>query len=179
MVGDPGVGKTALVKQYVEKRFETDFLPTLGMEINVKELQIGESVISVAIWDIGGQDHFSFIRPKYYDGATGIILVYDLTSPESYRNLEYWIKDLREMCDEILIVLLGNKSDLVKEIENTSPDYSQLLPILQECREREVMVGWFFTSAKTAKNVDNAFRSLILQILSNEVLEEHQYADES
>ncbi|MFX1511416.1 MAG: Rab family GTPase [Promethearchaeota archaeon] len=165
MVGDPGVGKTALVKQYVEHRFETDFLPTLGMEINVKELKIGKKAVRVAIWDLGGQDNFRFIRPRYYGGASGVVLVYDLTCTESYENLKFWVEDLKKICGDIPISLLGNKSDLVEKIENIPPDSSQLLPILQEYQERDLLVDWAYTSAKTSKNVGKAFKSLIESVL--------------
>ncbi|MFX1511414.1 MAG: hypothetical protein ACFFCQ_02400 [Promethearchaeota archaeon] len=110
--------------------------------------------------------HFSFIHPRYYGGASGVVLVYDLSCMESYENLKFWINDLKKTCDDVPFILLGNKSDLVEDIDNLLPDQSHLLPILQDYQERDILVNWLLTSAKTAENVEKAFKSLIKVIFS-------------
>ena len=85
---------------------------------------------------------------------------------ESYENLKFWINDLKKTCDDVPFILLGNKSDLIEDIDNLLPDPSRLLPIFHNYQEKSTLVHWLLTSAKTSENVEKAFKSLIKTIFS-------------
>ncbi|MHA1796954.1 MAG: Rab family GTPase [Candidatus Helarchaeota archaeon] len=154
IVGDPAVGKTALLLRYVEDRFEEEYLSTIGVDFYLKNIVTENTEIKFQIWDTGGQEKFANIRPGYYVGSCGAIIVYDVTNRGSFENLVKWIKEVKEFCPNIPLIMTGNKVDLprvvsVDEAKKFAASYN--IPI-------------FETSAKDNINVDDLFNyfSLIL-----------------
>ncbi|MHA1733271.1 MAG: Rab family GTPase [Promethearchaeota archaeon] len=155
VVGDNAVGKTSLIKDFVEKKFTTDHRPTLGTNILMKKLDTEEGEVHLAIFDIAGQERWRKMRKAYYQGAHMAFVVGDVTRKQTFLNVKkFWAADLRENAESIAIVLLANKVDLEREI--TSEEVKE---IAGEVGIQTVIE----TSAKTGQAVDLAFRTLVKQ----------------
>ena len=107
LVGDGGVGKTALVKKSGGGVFEKKYIATVGVEVH----QIGE----YSVWDCAGQEKFAGVRDGYFIGADAAILVLDVTSRLSYKRKSTWIQDVHRFCPGIPIVILANKCDIAEQ----------------------------------------------------------------
>lgn len=164
LVGDPGVGKTALISRYVHGKFSKDYAMTVGFNITIKELEIEKSGImhsvSLSINDIGGQERFEGVRHMFYPGTHVALLVYDVTRPDSLDNLvSIWIKEIHEFNppreDEppLQMTIVGNKCDLeeTRMIETSEGE---------EVAKKLGAIKHIETSAKDNKNVDTAFHEL-------------------
>jgi len=86
------------------------------VDYKLKNIEIGGKSVKIQIWDTAGQERYRTLTKSYYRGAAGIVLVYDVTDEESFRNVAYWLKKIKKHGDEnVEIVLLGNKIDLINE----------------------------------------------------------------
>ncbi|MFX1292935.1 MAG: tetratricopeptide repeat protein [Promethearchaeota archaeon] len=114
IVGDHSVGKTSLIRRFVENRFLDDYRTTIGLNIISHSYNAFGNKINLALWDIGAQRYFKRYRKTYYKGAQAAFIVFDLTSRESFDNVLKWYKELLEFIDDenIPIIIVGNKNDL-------------------------------------------------------------------
>ena len=92
VIGDSGVGKSSMLSQFTDNIFSACFISTIGVDFKIKTVEIDDKVVKLQIWDTAGQDRFREPALSYYRGAVGIILVYDVSDPQSFQNLDYWIK---------------------------------------------------------------------------------------
>ncbi|MHA1298794.1 MAG: Rab family GTPase [Candidatus Helarchaeota archaeon] len=161
LLGDGGVGKTSLLRRFIDNTFNPDYKSTIGVQFMTRTVELAESDRSVklVLWDIAGQSKFTSYRHLYYKDAEGIILVYDITKYDTFKNLDIWITDaIKHTAKNPKIAILGNKVDLAdKRIiqEEMGQQFS---------RERNAVL-FSETSAKTGKNVENAFLALTKTIL--------------
>eukprot|EP01115_Flamella_aegyptia_P005172 TRINITY_DN21912_c0_g1_i1.p1 TRINITY_DN21912_c0_g1~~TRINITY_DN21912_c0_g1_i1.p1 ORF type:complete len:204 (+),score=62.12 TRINITY_DN21912_c0_g1_i1:77-688(+) len=150
VVGDTAVGKSCLLLQFTDKRFQPVHDLTIGVEFGSRTVSIEGNQVKLQIWDTAGQEKFRSITRSYYRGTSGALLVYDITRRETFDHLTEWLEDCKKYSNpNIVIMLIGNKSDLEEkrvvsreEGEKFAKDH-----------------GLFFleTSAKTDDNVDEAF----------------------
>ena len=158
-LGESSVGKTCILRRYVEGQFFKNQLSTIGIDFKSKTLQIGNHEIRLKIWDTAGEERFRNITSQYYKGAEGIILVFDLTKKESFDKINDWIKQIKlnTQSDEIAIVLLGNKKDLV----------DMRVISFEEGKERAEAFGikFFETSALDGSGIEDAFLCLSEEIM--------------
>ena len=158
LLGEANVGKTSLVYRYIENKFRENYKSTLGVNLLKKDLAIeGYGDISAQIWDLGGQESFKSLRKLYLEGANGAFAVYDMTSKKTFEKVNDWVRDFRESRDDAPIILIGNKSDLERQIkitERESKEYANTNNL-----------GMIITSAKTGQNVEEAFIELTKKIL--------------
>ena len=161
IIGDSGVGKTSLISRFVENKFPTDYLPTIGTNLYIKTVTLSDSLsFKFTCWDIAGEKEWTTVRRMYYRGSSGALLTADVSRKETFVNLsEYWLKELRKNCGKIPVVILLNKIDLPSEIEEDE---------ILKLQEEAASVGMFKTSAKTAENIKKAFHTLINSIISKE-----------
>jgi len=158
LLGEANVGKTSLVYRFIENKFRENYKSTLGVNLLKKDMSIpGYGDVSAQIWDLGGQESFKSLRRLYLEGANGAFLVFDRTNKKTFEKCEEWIESFRETRDIAPIVLLGNKSDLEKQIKIPET----------EAREYAKKYGLdlILTSAKTGQNVEDAFIDLTKVIL--------------
>jgi len=158
MVGDFGVGKTSLIRRFVERQFSDRYLSTVGVKISRKTVAVtdserGEQELKLLIWDIEGQTKFKAIAPSYLQGASGILVVGDATRPETIDHLSDRIHDFATIEPCGLVAAALNKADLSDRDELT-----QVADSLKSASEQ--MVGVYQTSAKTGENVDLIFEQL-------------------
>ena len=158
VVGDGAVGKTALSVRFDQGTFEQSYKMTIGADFFVKIVEVEDAQgaihrIKFQVWDTAGQERFGSIRPLYYRGARGGLLVFDVTNRKSFTNLEKsWFNEVYQSCGRIPLILLGNKADL-EELRSVTFEEADNLA---ETRQ----LHFYETSAKTGKNVDDAFQSL-------------------
>ena len=112
LVGDGGVGKTTFVKRHQTGEFERKYIPTVGVEVSQLTFQTSRGPLTYNIWDTAGQERFGGLREGYYLEADCAIIMFDVTSPATYRNVPNWHRDLVRVCPNIPIVLVGNKIDM-------------------------------------------------------------------
>lgn len=115
IIGDSGVGKSNLLSRYLNNCFSNDSKTTVGVEFGAKKLIIDGKSVKAQIWDTAGQERYRSITSAYYKGAKGGLLVFDITSEDSFISIDKWLKELKNECDnDIIITLVGNKSDLAE-----------------------------------------------------------------
>ena len=111
LVGDGGVGKTTFVKRHLTGEFEKKYIATQGVEVSSLVFFTNYGPIKFNIWDTAGQEKLGGLREGYYIGADCAIAMFDVTSRVTYKNVPKWYKDLNRICENIPIVLVGNKVD--------------------------------------------------------------------
>ncbi len=156
LAGPWGVGKTSLVRKFVEKKFSEDYLPTIGASVMIKELgdikvKGSDAHVSLMIWDIAAQESFKLMRATFYSGASGAFLVADLSRLQSFEQVQEWGEELQTLLPGIPVVFLANKADLEHYIDEK---------YIQEIAEKVGAVKVFKTSALSGENVQAAFRFL-------------------
>jgi small GTP-binding protein len=154
LLGDTGVGKTSLVYRFIENRFSTDFKSTLGVNLLKRTVEVEGNQVTVQIWDLGGQEAYKRLRKLYLDGASGALLVYDVTNTASFDHLTEWFNSFIETRSGRPAVLIGNKVDL-KEIKKVTTEQGKTFSNEKQC------VEFIEASAKTGENVEAAFKNLI------------------
>ncbi len=164
LLGDPAVGKTSLIRKFVQDIYEDKYLETLGTKVTNKVLTFTSPdkkkriELTMMIWDVMGQKNYRLIHESAFKGTAGAILVGDLTRTETLENLDNWISELFNIIGKIPVIFLGNKKDL---IEMVSEKHKNLVYL-----SRSYQTKFYMTSAKTGENVEYAFKA-IGQILVN------------
>eukprot|EP00798_Chlamydomonas_sp_ICE-L_P021017 gene21017-27882_t len=145
-----GVGKSCLLLQFTDKRFQPVHDLTIGVEFGARMINIDNKQIKLQIWDTAGQESFRSITRSYYRGAAGALLVYDITRRETFNHLVSWLEDARQHANpNMTIMLIGNKSDLTHRRAVTTEEGEQFA--------KEHGLIFLETSARTAHNVEEAF----------------------
>ncbi|KAK3531282.1 hypothetical protein QTP70_015182 [Hemibagrus guttatus] len=181
VIGSAGTGKSCLLHQFIENKFKQDSNHTIGVEFGSRVVNVGGKTVKLQIWDTAGQERFRSVTRSYYRGAAGALLVYDITSRETYNALTNWLTDARTLASpNIVIILCGNKKDLDADREVTFLEASRF------AQENELM--FLETSALTGENVEEGFlkcaRTILNKIESGELDPERmgsgiQYGDAS
>jgi len=159
IIGDAATGKSCLLHRFIDNKFMRDSTHTIGVEFGSKIINIQGNNIKLQIWDTAGQERFRSVTRSYYRGAAGALLVYDITSRESYNHLSTWLEDARTLASAgIVIILVGNKKDLEDEREVTFIEASRF------AQENNLM--FLETSALTGDNVEEVFLKCARSIFS-------------
>ena len=165
ILGNAAVGKTSLINRFCEGAFQEDYKPTLGANIVRKDLDIegSGSVVKVRLilWDLAGQEKYSVVRSMYFSGVEGALLLYDITRFNTFETISSkWMKDFKKYVrKESVFVLIGNKSDLKDQRVVPTERGKELA--------KEISASYFIeTSAKLGENIEEAFLSLVKQILN-------------
>ncbi len=163
LIGDTGVGKTSIHRQYMGKKFRSAHIATIGVDFSKCVLTMEAGKVSLMIWDLAGEYSYETVRRHYYSGCHSIILVYSVVDRASFDNTSKWLIETLKYMDKLPPVLvLANKIDI-------RPDHSPSDTVLQEEGERfarvlakrlDVPTLFKETSALTGENVDDAFREL-------------------
>jgi len=109
LLGDFAVGKTSLVRQFIEGQFDDKYLSTIGVKISRKPMLRADHMLNLLIWDLAGGDDYSKMGSHYLRGAVGALIVCDLTRPDTLEALTTYTQQLRDINSETQIVFLGNK----------------------------------------------------------------------
>ncbi|XP_058182051.1 ras-related protein RABF1 [Rhododendron vialii] len=154
LLGDSGVGKSCIVLRFVRGQFDPTSKVTVGASFLSQTIALQDSTtVKFEIWDTAGQERYAALAPLYYRGAAVAVVVYDITSPDSFIKAQYWVKELQKHgSPDIVMALVGNKADLQEKRE---------VPV-QDGIDYAEKNGMFFieTSAKTADNVNQLFEEI-------------------
>eukprot|EP00340_Litonotus_pictus_P006881 CAMPEP_0170515210 /NCGR_PEP_ID=MMETSP0209-20121228/1673_1 /TAXON_ID=665100 ORGANISM="Litonotus pictus, Strain P1" /NCGR_SAMPLE_ID=MMETSP0209 /ASSEMBLY_ACC=CAM_ASM_000301 /LENGTH=201 /DNA_ID=CAMNT_0010799593 /DNA_START=1 /DNA_END=609 /DNA_ORIENTATION=+ len=164
ILGDVGVGKSSIAHRFVSGNMNTLYEPTIGALFLSKKIQVQEHMIKFDIWDTAGQEKFRSLAPIYYRKADVAIVVYDVTSVQSFEGAKKWVEELHERASSgIIINICGNKLDLS---ESRRVDE-------EEAKQYAQRIGSYYTevSAKTNQNIYSLFEDIALRI-PKEVKEE-------
>ncbi len=148
LLGNFGVGKTSLVRQYVFRKFSDDYMTTIGVRIDKKMVAVNGQEVSMIIWDVAGESTHQKIPNSYKLGAHGIIYVIDVLRPSTYLSIEKEISSLEDLLPNVPIVKVANKIDLLTEKERI--EIVNNLPLND----------YILCSAKNGSNVEVAFNKL-------------------
>jgi len=157
LVGDGGVGKTTFVKRHQTGEFERKYIPTNGVEISQLPFETSHGGLVFNIWDTAGQERFGGLREGYYLEANCAIIMFDVTSPATYRNVGTWYRDIHRVCADIPMVLVGNKID-VKD--------RKVAPKRVTFHKRNNM-RYFEISAKNSHHFEMPFLNLARQLAND------------
>ncbi|XP_028098741.1 ras-related protein RHN1-like isoform X2 [Camellia sinensis] len=150
LLGDMGTGKTSLVLRFVKGQFYDYQESTIGAAFFTQVLSLNEATIKFDIWDTAGQERYYSLAPMYYRGAAAAVVVYDITSMDSFERAKKWVQELqRQENPNLVTVLVANKADLATKrlVENEVGE--------QYAKENGLL--FFETYAKTAQNVNELF----------------------
>ena len=149
LVGESTVGKTSIMRSFIGEEFSESSLSSIGIEVYTKDISIKKETCTIKIWDTCGQERLRALSANYYKKADGVILVYDITSIDSFNNIEYWLNSINYYCKrEIPIIIIGNKIDLGNKIDEDT---------LNNFINEHSNISMFNTSAKTGKGINEAF----------------------
>ena len=158
LLGDGAVGKTSLIKQYIKGEFKGDYKPTIGVDVYSKEIKYQDVQLNLGIWDIAGQKQFEMFRKNFFKGAQAALVVFDYMRPETFESLEKeWIKDLHGISGNVPFIIIGNKIDLGKQV-----DQNKINALVSKYG-----VNFIETSALNNTNVEEAFLDIASAILQN------------
>ena len=153
LLGNSDVGKSSLILRYVEQTWSDVFAPTIGVDFKVKTLDIEDKRVKMQIRDTAGQERFRNVISSYFRGSHGILLIYDITNRDSFKNLENWLIEIEKSASQnVLKILIGNKNDLEDQRDIPSDEG-------QAFANRNGM-QFIETSAKMNTNVTEAFEAL-------------------
>ena len=124
--GPPNVGKTSLASRYATGEFRETYIVTIGMNFYRKNVQINGREVRIQFWDTGGQERYSPLLPVYYKGSDAAIIVYDVTSRESFDKISLWLDRVHKYCPDAPICLVGNKIDLNTQQQVSNADGANL-----------------------------------------------------
>ncbi|KAJ8453979.1 hypothetical protein ONZ45_g19486 [Pleurotus djamor] len=160
LIGNSSVGKSSLLLRFADEQWlpEDESSATIGVDFRVHKMGVGGRKVKLSIWDTAGQERFRTITSSYYRGAQGVILVYDVSSRESYEALPRWYSELETyVSPSVAKILVGNKVD---------KEFSRQVPSSEAEGFAKRMNSLFVeASAKTAVGVEQAFRELVERIL--------------
>ena len=173
LLGDPGVGKSSLITRFVHNRFQASYLMTIGVDILSKQLFVErkkkdpdspeepiKDEVLFLISDIGGQERFASVREKFYRGARGCFLVFDLTRSNTLASVKAWQKGLEGVEEEVIYFLIGNKADLKEQIAVSDESIENIVKELNLPKD-----SFFITSAKTGERVEEAFVTFAIELM--------------
>lgn len=157
VLGDSGVGKTALIHRYVQNQFRADFKATIGADFNSKTINVANQEVDLQIWDTAGDERFHSVGAAFYRGTDACILVYDVTQRESFHRLKAWEQDLFTKSgidqQDFPIVVFGNKADLEAQRQVSTEEGQQF------GRQNDVPV--FEVSALSGQNLGVGFEKIV------------------
>ena len=179
LIGDATVGKTSLRRRFMGASMNQNYLMTIGADLSIKELHLNVTssinTLQYQIWDLAGQQTFKTVRSLYYNGASGALVVYDITNQNSYDNVKNWLIELKKYSQKPLpvLILIANKIDLKNSSENviqTSKglELAEQLSIFYWENSSNIGIPFFETSALTGENVENVFLKLGQLMLEND-----------
>ncbi|KYO43392.1 ras-related protein Rab-35 isoform X1 [Alligator mississippiensis] len=157
LIGDSGVGKSSLLLRFADNTFSSSFVTTIGVDFRVRTVVLGGLRLRLQVWDTAGQERFRTITSTYYRNAHGVIVVYDVTNPDSFVSVKRWMHEIAENCDSVCKVLVGNKVE--------DPSHRQVPAADARRFSAQLGLRHFETSAKDNINVEEMFAAVAGQVL--------------
>ena len=158
VAGAKNVGKTSLIRRYATGKFEKSTLSTIGVDFETKKVLVDGTEILLNIWDFAGEKKFRLLFPSYVSGASGALMLYDVTNKESLNDLYDWINVISSVPNSPKTrILIEAKCDLNRKVNK-----QDVMKIFEKFKFQGEILS---TSAKTGENVEKAFEMLGREIL--------------
>lgn len=170
IIGDSGVGKSSLLLRFSDNTFAGTYITTIGVDFKIRTVDVGDEKVKLQIWDTAGQERFRTITSTYYRGTHGVIVVYDVTSGESFANVKRWLHEIDQNCDVVNRILVGNKDD--------DPDRKVVLTQDAQRFAEQMGIQLYETSAKENKNVEEMFLAITKLVLQSKKEQMKKQADQ-
>ena len=160
MIGDFGVGKTSLIRRFVDRQFSDQYLSTVGVKISRKDMILENTkrqenvAAQLLIWDLEGHTKFKGIAPTYLQGASGVLIVADVSRAETVERISEHIQLYSSVNPKGSIIVALNKVDLIDD------EKLALLVEIAHSLSKDKVIAVYTTSAKTGKDVDEIFYKL-------------------
>ena len=152
-LGDVGVGKTSIIKQFMSESFDSTYSATVGIDFLSKNMHLGDRTIRLQLWDTAGQERFRSLIPNYIRESAAAIVVFDICEEKTFESIERWVEDVRaERGQEAALIVVGNKID---QPEARVVDFA-----VAEAKSKGLNVAYIETSAKTGENVKKLFKTI-------------------
>jgi len=159
IIGDSGVGKSSLLVRFADNTFSGNYITTIGVDFKIRTIDVNGERVKLQIWDTAGQERFRTITATYYRGTHGVIVVYDVTSGDSFANVKRWLHEINQNCDDVSRILVGNKCE--------DPDRRVVLYEDASRLASQMGIQLFETSAKKNINVEEMFRAITDLVLTS------------
>lgn len=160
LIGDPGVGKTCIVQRFKKGTFVERHGSTIGVDFTMKTLVVDSKKVKLQVWDTAGQERFRTITQSYYRSANAVIITYDITKKDTFKNVVRWTEDVKKYAPpNVMKLLVGNKTDLADCREVSIEEASS-------CAAHYSMIDALEASAKDATNIENAFMRVARELKS-------------
>ena len=160
LLGDSSVGKSSIIEKYCKNEFLPNYIATIGIDFQMKDLNINNKKVKLQIWDTAGQERYKVVSKNLFNSSNGFIVIYDITKRESFDSINNWIEQIISFVGgDVKIVIFGNKNDL-DHMRKVKINEGKELANKYKCK-------FFETSAKTGTNLEEGFKSLTFQIMSD------------
>ncbi|KRZ32047.1 Ras-related protein Rab-35 [Trichinella pseudospiralis] len=169
IIGDSGVGKSSLLLRFADQTFSANYITTIGVDFKIRTITVDGERVKLQIWDTAGQERFRTITSTYYRGTHGVIVVFDVTSGESFVNVKRWLHEIDQNCENVQRVLVGNKCDEKERrvvLEHDAYRFAE-----------QTNVKYFETSAKENVNVEDMFNCITRLVLQAKNSQQWQEAN--
>ena len=171
IIGDSGVGKSNILGRYLHNEFREDTKSTVGVEFGSKKMVIENTPIKLQIWDTAGQERYRSITSAYYKGSKGCFIVYDITNPQSFDDIQKWYEEIKRSGDKgVSIILVGNKCDLENERKISTEAGKN--------KTKEMNCPFYETSALSNIMIEEVFKSICEDIFNKIKTEKKDEDDE-
>eukprot|EP00727_Mastigamoeba_balamuthi_P011491 m51a1_g6965 hypothetical protein (223) ;mRNA; r:88263-89432 len=165
LLGDSGVGKSAIALRYVKNQFIENNDPTVGACFFTKRVSVNSTQVKLQIWDTAGQERFRALAPMYYHGAVAAILVYDTTQPKSFQRVRSWAEELsRNVSEELVVAVVGSKLDLYDALPASQRQASVVTAA--HAYADELGAVCFETSAKENRGIEQLFAEVTRRVVN-------------
>eukprot|EP00735_Rhodelphis_limneticus_P000205 TRINITY_DN1032_c0_g1::TRINITY_DN1032_c0_g1_i1::g.29891::m.29891 TRINITY_DN1032_c0_g1::TRINITY_DN1032_c0_g1_i1::g.29891 ORF type:complete len:231 (+),score=45.65,sp/O80501/RAH1B_ARATH/77.56/6e-113,Ras/PF00071.17/2.1e-57,Miro/PF08477.8/5e-21,Arf/PF00025.16/7.1e-16,Gtr1_RagA/PF04670.7/1.2e-07,GTP_EFTU/PF00009.22/3.2e-07,SRPRB/PF09439.5/1.2e-05,MMR_HSR1/PF01926.18/2.3e-05,Dynamin_N/PF00350.18/4.6,Dynamin_N/PF00350.18/20,AAA_22/PF13401.1/2.3,AAA_22/PF13401.1/1.7e+02 TRINITY_DN1032_c0_g1_i1:59-694(+) len=152
-LGDQSVGKTSIITRFMYDKFDNTYQATIGIDFLSKTMYLEDRTVRLQLWDTAGQERFRSLIPSYIRDSSVAVIVFDVTNRQSFLSTDKWIEEVRsERGNDVIIVLVGNKTDLVDKREVTVEE--------GEAKAKDHNVIFIETSAKVGFNIKALFRKI-------------------
>ncbi|KAE8720880.1 Ras-related protein RABH1b [Hibiscus syriacus] len=167
-LGDQSVGKTSIITRFMYDKFDNTYQATIGIDFLSKTMYLEDRTVRLQLWDTAGQERFRSLIPSYIRDSSVAVIVYDVASRQSFQNTSKWIEEVRtERVSDVIIVLVGNKTDLVDKVSVEEA----------EAKALEFNVMFIETSAKAGFNIKALFRKIAAALPGMETLSSTKQED--
>ena len=157
LIGDSGTGKTSILLRFIDDSFKDDTKSTIGVDFKLVSLELEDKVYAkMQIWDTCGSERFKSLTSSFIKTCNAFVLVFDLTRPITFQNIDHWINIIKENTSPKFLILIGNKSDLVEQ-RNVPKEM-----IIQYCEKN--LFNYIEISAKNNKNIEKLFKEVPYQL---------------
>uniref|UniRef100_A0A7S1H2S8 Ras-related protein Rab-18 n=1 Tax=Thalassionema nitzschioides TaxID=33649 RepID=A0A7S1H2S8_9STRA len=161
IIGDAATGKSSMLLRFTDDSFDEHIQSTIGVDFKVKHLDVNGKRVKLTIWDTAGQERFRTLTSSYYRGAHGVCFVYDVTRPDTFENLDQWLKEVKLYApnngESVVKLLVGNKIDLERKIPREQA----------ESWARSQGMLFLEASAKTKLGIRQCFMEVVQKILED------------